>query len=147
MSVGSSRLSVLAICLAGVALSGCRDTQRDEITSTVKAYYLAVDRGDRAACRYLAPAFRRAVEGGQDLLGEVDRKRCSVIYGPARMYFRHPLSAKDLDVEVARSEDRATASVRVSARLDPGRTPTGLIEQLILQRTRRSWRIIGEVHA
>ena len=70
-----------------------------------------------------------------------------MIYGPARMYFRHPLSAKDLDVEVARSEDRATASVRVSARLDPGRTPTGLIEQLILQRTRRSWRIIGEVHA
>ena len=147
MSLGSSRLSVLAVCLAGVALSGCKDTQRDEITSTVKAYYLAVDRGDRAACRYLAPAFRRAVEGGQDLLGEVDRKRCSVIYGPARMYFRHPLSAKDLDVEVARSEDRATASVRVSARLDPGRTPTGLIEQLILQRTRRSWRIIGEVHA
>ena len=138
---------MLAICLAGVALSGCRDTQRDEITRTVKAYYLAVDRGDRTACHYLAPDFRRAVEGGQDLLGEVDRKRCSVIYGPARMYFRHPLSAKDLDVEVARSEDRATASVRVSARLDPGRTPTGLIEQLILQRTRRSWRIIGEVHA
>ena len=147
MPVGSSRLCVFAICLAGVALSGCRDTQRDEITSTVKAYYLAVDRGDRTACHYLAPDFRRAVEGGQGLLGEVDRKRCSVIYGPARMYFRHPLSAKDLDVEVARSEDRATASVRVSARLDPGRTPTGLIEQLILQRTRRSWRIIGEVHA
>ena len=147
MPVGSSRLSVLAICLAGVTLSGCRDTQRDEITSTVKAYYLAVDRGDRAACRYLAPDFRRAVEGGQDLLGEVDRKRCSVIYGPARMYFRHPLSAKDLEVEVARSEDRATASVRVSARLDPQRTPTGLLEQFILQRIRGRWRIIGEVQA
>ncbi|TMK64889.1 MAG: hypothetical protein E6G53_07230 [Actinobacteria bacterium] len=147
MSLGSSRLCVLAICLAGVALSGCRDTQRDEITSTIKAYYLAVDRGDRAACHYLAPGFRRAVEGGQDLLGEVDRKRCSVIYGPARMYFRQPLSAKDLEVEVARSEDRATASVRVSARLDPQRTPTGLLEQFILQRIRGRWRIIGEVQA
>ena len=147
MSAGSARVTLLAACLAGVALSGCRDTQRDEITNTMKAYYLAVDRGDRSACNYLARDFRRAVERGQDPLGEVDRKRCSVMYGPARRYFRGALTAGDLDVEVARSEDRATASVRVSARLDPQHTPTGLIEQLILQRIRGRWRILGEVQA
>jgi uncharacterized lipoprotein NlpE involved in copper resistance len=147
MSIGATRLKVLAASLAVVALSGCTDTQRDEITNTMKAYYLAVDRGDRSACHYLALGFRRAVERGQDLLGEVDRKRCSVMYGPARRYFHGTLTAKDLDIEVARSEDRATASVRVSARLDPLHTPTGLLEQFILQRIRGRWRIIGEVHA
>src|SRR2546428_13020663 len=101
MSLGSSRLSVLAVCLAGVALSGCRDTQRDEITRTVKAYYLAVDRGDRTACHYLAPDFRRAVEGGQDLLGEADGRSCSASHGPARMSFRPPPRRQDPDVEFA----------------------------------------------
>jgi hypothetical protein len=147
MSARSARLTSLAASLAAVALSGCTDTQRDEITNTMKAYYLAVDRGDKVACNYLAPAFRRAVEGGRDLLGDVDRKDCSVMYGPARRYFHGQLTANDLDVEVARSEDRATASVRVSARLDPQRTPTGLLEQFILQRIRGRWRIIGEVQA
>ena len=147
MSAGTARLSVLAASLAAAALSGCADTQRDEITSTMRAYYLAVDRGDKSACHYLAPGFRRAVEGGRDLLGDVDRKDCSVMYGPASRYFHGTLTAMDLDVEVARSEDRATASVRVSARLDPQHTPTGLLEQFILQRLRGRWRIIGEVQA
>ena len=138
---------MLATCLAALVLSGCKDTQRDEITSTMKAYYVAVDRGDTAACRYLAPDFRRAVQGGRDLLGEVNRRDCSVMYGPARRYFRRRLGANDFDVEVALSEDRATASVRISSRFDPDRTPTGLLEQFILQRIRGRWKIIGEVQA
>src|SRR5439155_22929177 len=102
----------LAVALASVGVAGCKDAGKDDVTRTVKTYYLAVSRGDaRTACHQLARDFRRAVRSGHDLLGEVDRRRCAVIYGPARRFFDHPLGEKDLDVEVSLSENRAGATV------------------------------------
>ena len=136
----------LGMAIAVVALVGCKDAGKDDVTRTVKTYYLAVSRGDRrTACHQLARDFRRVVESGRNLLGEVDPKRCAVIYGPARRFFNRPLGENDLDVEVSLSENRAGATVRVSERLKPITPTVGVVEQLVLQRTNGVWRILGEV--
>src|SRR5436190_19646354 len=63
----SARMAGLAIAIAVVALAGCKDAGKDDVTRTVKTYYLAVSRGDRrTACHQLARDFRRAVESGRN---------------------------------------------------------------------------------